>query len=76
MEFTKEEIKTIKKLYNHLMECPLCRGEYDAANSSEKFMYGVATVMELVARTISDDLAEEHSDLFIKNMSASEEKNL
>jgi predicted anti-sigma-YlaC factor YlaD len=76
MEFTKEEIKTIKKLYDHLMECPLCRGEYDAVNSDEKFMYGVATVMELVARTISDDLAEEHSDLFIENMLISEGKNI
>jgi len=76
MEFTKEEIKIIKKLYDHLMECPLCRGEYDADNGSEKFMYGVATVMELVARTISDDLAEEHSNLFDKNMLASEKKNI
>lgn len=74
MNFTESEIEVITKLFNHLKDCPLYRGEYDAVNGSESFMYGVSSVMESIARIISDDLAEEHCAHFIHNMLMSELK--
>ena len=47
----KEEIR---QLVLEMMECPLFRGEYDAKNGSESFMYGIATVMEYLASCVND----------------------
>lgn len=74
MNFTKSEIEAITKLFNHLKDCSLYCGVYDAVNGSESFMYGVSSVMESIARIISDELAEEHCAHFIHNMLISELK--
>jgi hypothetical protein len=54
--------------------CGLMVGEYDAKNGSEQFMHGISTVMEWIAYRVSDADGDTFSDLFIKNLIASEEK--
>lgn len=49
-------------------------GNYDAKNGSEYFMYGVGTVMELIAYKIGDEVGDEFSDRFTKNLIKSELK--
>ena len=61
----KEEIR---QLVLEMMECPLFRGEYDAKNGSEPFMYGIATVMEYLASLVDDTFCQEVSDIFTHNM--------
>ena len=67
----KEEIR---KLVSKMMECPMFRGEYDAKNGSEYFMYGISTVMEYLARLVDDTFYQEVSDVFTHNMVKSQEK--
>lgn len=54
--------------------CGLMVGEYDAKNGSDQFMHGISTVMEWIAYRVSEVDGDEFSDLFIKNMIASEQK--
>lgn len=67
----KEEIR---KLVSKMMECPLFRGEYDAKNGSESFMYGISTVMEYLASCVDDTFCQEVSGIFTHNMVKSQEK--
>ena len=67
----KEEIR---QLVLEMMECPLFRGEYDAKNGSEYFMYGISTVMEYLASYVDDTFYQEVSDVFTHNMVKSQEK--
>lgn len=54
--------------------CGLVVGKYDAEHGSEKYMYGVNTVMEWIAYRVSDEVGDAFSDMFTKNMLESEEK--
>ena len=56
--------------------CGMFTGNYDAKNGSADFMYGIATVMEHIAYSICDEHGDDFSNLFIKNMIASEQKAL
>ena len=67
----KEEIR---QLVLEMMECPMFRGEYDAKNGSESFMYGIATVMEYLASCVDDAFYQSVSDGFTRNMVKSQEK--
>lgn len=67
----KEEIR---QLVSKMMECPMFRGEYDAKHGNESFMYGIATVMESLARLVDDTFYQEVSDTFTYNMAKSQEK--
>ena len=67
----KEEIR---QLVLEMMECPMFRGEYDAKNGSESFMYGIATVMEYLASCVDDIFYQSVSDRFTRNMIKSQEK--
>ena len=67
----KEEIR---QLVLEMMECPMFRGEYDAKNGSESFMYGIATVIEYLASLADDTFCQEVSDVFTHNMVKSQEK--
>ena len=58
-------------LYNR---CGMFVGNYDAKNGSAEFMHGIETVMEYIAYSISDEQGDNFSNLFIKNMIASEQK--
>lgn len=73
-------MNTIKEAYRIVLNdilnnnCGIFIGEYDANNGSAEFMYGVLTVMEYLAYNICDEESDALSDLFIKNMIASEQK--
>ena len=67
----KEEIR---QLVLEMMECPLFRGEYDAKNGSESFMYGISIVMEYLASCVDDTFYQSVSDIFTHNMVKSQEK--
>lgn len=51
-------------------------GNYDAKNGKESFMFGVGTVMEFIAMRAdsSEEMYENFSDEFTKNMIKSEKK--
>lgn len=54
--------------------CGMFVGEYDAKNGSVEFMHGISAVMEYLAYSICDEEGDAFSNMFIKNMIASEEK--
>lgn len=49
-------------------------GKYDAVHGSEKFMYGILTVMDLIA--YGAGTMNEFDNLFLKNMQESEAEAL
>ena len=49
-------------------------GNYDAKNGSAEFMHGIEVVMEYTAYNICDEHGDDFSNMFIKNMIASEQK--
>lgn len=55
-------------------DCEMFVGNYDAKNSSAEFMYGISTVMEYIAYSICDEQGDDFSNMFKKNMIASELK--
>lgn len=66
--------KEIRKLVLEMMEYPMFRGEYDAKNGNEDFMYGISTVMEDLAYRVDNEFYQYVSDTFFHNMVKSEEK--
>jgi hypothetical protein len=76
MELTREEKQTIQKVVEHMGECDLFSGRYDAKNGNKKFMYGVSLVMEYLAYLVSEEYGEEFDTKFVKNMAESEKKCL
>ena len=71
-------IKNVKEemfLYvlNELKKCDLFVGKYDAKNGNEHFMNGVACVMESIAYRAGEDIGDEFSDEFTRNLIASED---
>ena len=54
--------------------CGMFAGNYDASNGSAEFMHGILAVMEYIAYNICDEHGDDFSDMFIKNMIASEQK--
>ena len=54
--------------------CEMFVGNYNAKNRSAEFMYGISTVMEHIAYSVCDEQGDDFSNLFIKNMIASEQK--
>lgn len=69
---TREEV--IKQLIEEMSGCGLFVGKYDAENGSEKFMYGVNTVMEYLAYQVSEEYGEKFCEMFFENMIKSEKK--
>lgn len=62
-----------KIVLKDLMEVDMFCGKYDAKNGNQSFMYGVSTVMENIAGHVSDECADEFSEIFFQNMTKSEE---
>lgn len=56
-----------------LKENPMLCGNYNATNGSSQFMYGICTVMEIIAYNIDADAGDEMSKLFMDNMVRSKE---
>ncbi len=73
LELTVEEKEVLKKIFSELEKCKLFTGEYDAKHGQESFMYGINTVMEVLAYSVSDEFGREFCDKFINNMIKSEE---
>ena len=60
--------KAFKIVYNELVnQCRLFTGMYDARNGDDKFMYGIETVMEVIASKVSDRTWDEFLDMFTNN---------
>lgn len=68
------EKEIIKNLLADMSECPLFIGKYDAKNGNEDFMYGIQTVMEFLAFSVSNNFGEEFSKKFTQNMVDSKKK--
>lgn len=51
----------------------LFKGIYDAINGSEKFMYGIDTVMEFISYNCSEETYDSFSEMFFNNMDKSKE---
>lgn len=75
-KLTKIEKIALAKVFMNLCECGMFIGKYDATNGSKDFMYGIQTVMENLAYTISDKVYNTYNDVFLKNMIKSEKKAL
>lgn len=54
--------------------CGLFVGKYDATNGSDKFMYGISTVMEYIAYQVGEKEYEKFQDIFLENMEKSVDK--
>lgn len=65
------EVEAFKTVLNKLKECEMLCGKYDGEHGNEHYMYGISTVMEVIANLAGD---EEFEDMFLKNMIKSEEK--
>ena len=83
IESEREVIKmadTIREAYRIVLNdilnngCGMFVGNYDAKNGSAKFMHGISAVMEHIAYSICDEQGDDFSNLFIKNIIASEQK--
>ena len=64
-------------VFNELREIPLFRGIFDARHceaGKEHFMYGIQTVMEVIANQISDATYEQFNEEFVTNLIKSEDK--
>lgn len=70
MENLKEAYKLV---FEDLRKCDMFIGKYDARNGNPNFMYGICTVMENIAYTISEEVGKKYSDLFSENMQTSKE---
>ena len=65
-----EDKKAFQIVFDKLKECNLFCGKYDARNGNEDFMYGISTVMEVIAYYAGD---EEFGVMFLHNMVESQE---
>ena len=55
-------------VFKDFMQCPLFCGEYDHKNGNDNFMYGIATVGEWLACGVSEEMADDYSEMFTNNM--------
>lgn len=66
--------KAYQMVFNDLHNCPMFQGRYDAINGNPYFMFGIETVMEVIAnRAYDDDFVEKFSNEFTDNMLRSRE---
>lgn len=63
-----------KIVYKELLKHGMIRGNYSGSKNAEHFMYGIATVMEMITYFAGgDELADEYSKMFLDNMTKSEQ---
>lgn len=63
-----------EEVYNELTKLRMFTGIYDAKHGDEHFMYGIQTVMEVIAERCNKQ--DEFNEMFAKNVIKSEEKAL
>lgn len=68
--------EAFKIVLEELRACPLFMGYYDSAHGNKNFMYGVSTVMEVIADRAdpNGELLREFANDFLKNLLDSEDK--
>ena len=74
-----DKSKAYAIVLNDILEkgCGPMIGKYDAVHGDKPFMYGIYTVMELIAYSVNEEIGYEFDELFLENMIKSEEsKNL
>lgn len=71
---TKQDAYRI--VYNDILNCGcgLFQGKFDARNGNDKFMYGINTVMELIAYNVSEQDYEDFQEIWHKNFEKSLDK--
>lgn len=75
LNLTKEEKEVLRKIVEEMMEnCPMFRGEYDAKNCSQDFIFGVALAIDYLSYSINNDFGAKNETIFIRNMSKSVDK--
>ena len=52
--------------------CGILHGKYDAKNGNRQFIYGVNTVMEMIAYSVDEKTGDSFSHMFLENMEKSE----
>lgn len=70
--YSEEKEQMWKEVYKELMDCKLFSGTYDARNGNERFMHGIATVMEYIAEKAG--CRQEFEIEFDRNYIASKKK--
>ena len=76
MDFKVLRRYAYKRVFKELSRAGLFSGHYSGNESGLNFMYGVLTVMDLIAyQAGGKELEGKFSDEFIKNMNESEEEN-
>lgn len=66
--------KAYQIVLEDLEKIPLLCGVYDAEHGNEHFMYGIGTVMEIIAGGVSEKRYRQFNSMFDNNMVASEER--
>lgn len=69
---TKQE--AYKIVFKDLIKSELFCGQYDAKHGNEHFMYGILTVMEVIAMRVNDQTYFDFEEKFLNNLKKSEEK--
>lgn len=76
LNLTKEEKEVLRKIVEEMMEdCAILRGEYDAKNCSQDFMFGVALVIDYLSYSVNNDFGAKNETIFIKNFTKSIDKS-
>lgn len=57
-----------------LMKCPMFRGNYDAKNGNDHFMYGISTIVEFVAYGCGEKFYDKFEEMFFANLRKSQIK--
>ena len=70
-----DKSKAYAIVLNDILEkgCGPMVGKYDAVNGDERFMHGVAMVMEYIAYNVNEEIGCEFEELFLENMIKSED---
>ena len=63
-----------KIVFDDLCKYNMFVGIYDAKNGDDHFMFGISTVMEAIANTISEEEGDNFINKFYRNMDESEKK--
>lgn len=69
-----ERKEAFEIVLEELKRCSLFKGVYDAKNGNSQFMYGISTVMENIAYSISDEVGDAFSEEFGDNLYESQKK--
>lgn len=73
-DFKRKEQEEMRKkdaykiVFFDLINNRMTVGHYDAEHGKKEFMFGVLAVMEIIARKISEPLADEFLNIFFENM--------